>query len=225
MTGHLLVMAKRPTPGRVKTRLCPPCTPRQAADLAAAALGDTLDAIRRTRAERRVLAIDEPVGVAAPGFDVIAQRGTGLAERIANAFADVTACSPGPILLVGMDTPQIVPGLLAESMSRLRQADAVLGPACDGGWWALGLRDGRNADLLRTVPMSTPATGRLTARALSGAGLGVSLLPVLRDVDTFDDALAVAEIVSGGKFAAAVADVFPTAPATGRVNAQILGVR
>lgn len=193
MTGTVLVLAKKPIPGRVKTRLCPPCTPEQAATIAAAALVDTLAAVRGVPSHH-VIALDEPSTV--DGFAVIKQRGAGLAERIANAFADVG----GPILQIGMDTPQVT----AELLTLRYRADGVLGPAEDGGWWALGLRNHTHAELIRHVPMSTPDTGRLTLKALRGAGLTIDLLPTLRDVDTFDDAKAVAGQIPNSEFARAV---------------------
>ena len=201
MTGRLLVLAKAPVPGRVKTRLCPPCTAEDAARVAAAALADTLDAARRTAGT--VLALDGLLP-APDGVRVLPQRGHGLAERIAAAFADIG----GPALQLGMDTPQAGPHLLAHCLSTLDSGtDAVLGPAEDGGWWALGLHDPEHARLLGSVPMSTPDTGRLTLKVLRGAGLRVAVLPVLRDVDSWADATAVAALAPRGRFAAAVAAV------------------
>lgn len=203
MTAQLLVLAKAPVPGRVKTRLCPPCSPAEAAGLAEAALADTVAAVRATPGVgRRVLVLDGRWEVPA-GLTVLPQRGTGLAERIGHAFADAGA---GPALLVGMDTPQAGPGLLTACLSSLDgSVDAVLGPAEDGGWWALGLHDPGHARLLAGVPMSTPDTGRHTLAALRDAGLRVGLLPRLRDVDDWDDAVAVAGLAPSGRFAAAVA--------------------
>lgn len=195
MTGTILVLAKTPIAGRVKTRLCPPCTPDQAAAIAAAALNDTVAAVRAVPAAH-VVAFDEPSTV--DGFAVIRQRGKGLAERIANAFADVG----GPTVQIGMDTPQVTAGLLTDALHH--ESDGVLGPAEDGGWWALGLRNHRHAELIRDVPMSTPDTGRLTLKALRGAGLTIGLLPTLRDVDTFEDAEKVAEEIPNSMFARAV---------------------
>lgn len=203
----VLVLAKAPEPGRVKTRLCPPCTPRQAAAVAAAALADTLQAA--AGADRVVLALDGRMSPP-PGVTVVAQRGGGLGDRIAAAFGDA---GPGPILQIGMDTPQAHARLLGSGLSELDQVDAVLGPAEDGGWWALGLHDPRQAGLLRGVPMSTPDTGRLTLAALRGAGLRVRVLPELRDVDRWADALAVADLAPAGHFAAAVAAVAAGVPA------------
>ena len=115
---------------------------------------------------------------------------------------------PGrPTLLVGMDTPQADAGLLAACLNRLQVArtDAVLGPAADGGWWALGLCDPRNAALVAAVPTSRDDTGERTLRALRAGGLRVGLLPELTDVDTAADALAVAATAPTGRFAAALA--------------------
>lgn len=107
----LLVIAKDPRPGHSKTRLCPPCRPEQAAQLAEAALRDTLEVVARTPAVRRVLVLDgDPWRWRDCGLEVLAQRGEGLAERLAHAFADIG----GPALLVGMDTPQLTCELLRE---------------------------------------------------------------------------------------------------------------
>ncbi|PIM69124.1 glycosyltransferase [Streptomyces sp. JV178] len=194
----LLVIAKEPRPGRVKTRLCPPFSPAEAAALAEAALVDTLAAVAATPADRRVLVLDgEPGPWLPPGFDVVPQRGGGLDERLAAAFA---GCD-GPALLVGMDTPQITPELLTVDLAA---CDAYFGPAQDGGFWALGLA-APDPELLRGVPMSTSATGAVQRARLTAAGLRVRDLPVLRDVDTADDAEAVAAVAPHGRFAAELA--------------------
>ncbi|MEV0714432.1 DUF2064 domain-containing protein [Asanoa sp. NPDC050611] len=206
----LLVMAKAPVPGQVKTRLCPPATPVEAARIAAAALLDTLDTVRATARVIPVLACagrpDARLRAALAGWTVLPQRGAGLADRLANAHTDAAAAFPGhPILQIGMDTPQLTPTSLTAAVSQLGTADAALGAAVDGGWWALGLRDPARAAVLRKVPMSTPDTGRLTLAALTG--LRVATLPVLRDVDEWPDALAVAATLPGTRFSRAVAAV------------------
>jgi glycosyltransferase A (GT-A) superfamily protein (DUF2064 family) len=103
-----------------------------------------------------------------------------------------------------MDTPQLSPGLLTLALGGLRLADAVIGPAMDGGWWGLGLRDPRNAAVLADVPMSTATTGAQTLAALHDRGLEVQSLPMLRDVDTMADAIAVAARIPGSRFATAL---------------------
>jgi rSAM/selenodomain-associated transferase 1 len=200
MKVQLIVLAKTPVPGRVKTRLCPPCTPVQAARLAAAALADTLDVVHATPAVRRVLVLDGEL----PGYDAVPQRGGPLGERLAAAFAD-TALPGVASFLVGMDTPQLTRVLLAGALRRLGTFDAVLGPAEDGGWWGLGLRDPRHAEVLAAVPMSTPETGALTLAALRARGLRVAALPELRDVDTIADAHEVARSIPASRFARALA--------------------
>ncbi|HVM40688.1 MAG TPA: TIGR04282 family arsenosugar biosynthesis glycosyltransferase [Acidimicrobiia bacterium] len=202
--GHaaLVVIAKAPVAGRSKTRLCPPCTPDEAATLAEAALADTLAAVASVPERRRVLVLDgRPGRWLPPGFEVIPQRNGGLDHRLAGAFDDVG----GPALLVGMDTPQLTPTLLAFALDRLEgeAVDAVLGPALDGGYWAVGLRQPR-ADAFVGVPMSTAATGENQVTRLTSLGLTVVSLPALRDVDHFDDALAVADEAPGSRFATAV---------------------
>jgi len=194
MRVQLIVLAKTPVPGRVKTRLCPPCTPEQAAQMAAAALADTLDTVTATPAAARVLVVDGDHPAPA-GWARVAQRGGPLGERLTHAYADTLL--PGTAsLLIGMDTPQVSTALLEAAAHRLSadETDAVLGAAADGGWWALGLRDPHHADVLRDVPTSTAATGALTLAALRSRGLRVAHLPVLRDVDTAADAHAVAAL-------------------------------
>ncbi|MGN5377643.1 TIGR04282 family arsenosugar biosynthesis glycosyltransferase [Streptomyces lasalocidi] len=194
----LLVIAKEPLPGRVKTRLTPPFTPQQAARLAEAALADTLHAVAATPATRRILVLDGTPGDWLPsGFEVLPQCAGGLDERLADAFAH---CA-GPALLIGMDTPQVTPELLTVDFTG---CDAWFGPAQDGGFWALGLAAPDPA-LLRGVPMSTPQTGAVQRERLLAAGLRVRDLPRLRDVDTAADARAVAALAPHGRFAARLA--------------------
>jgi glycosyltransferase A (GT-A) superfamily protein (DUF2064 family) len=193
---QLLVLTKAPVPGRSKTRLTPPCTPEQAAAIAAAAVGDTLDAVRATGVTRRVVALEGPAeGLDLSGCVVVAQTGGDLGTRIAAAFADAMPPGAGPTLLIGMDSPQATPELLAACLDRLVAAGpgtAVLGDSPDGGWWALGLHTPAPAAVLAAVPMSRADTGRRTRAALEDAGLTVLDLPELTDVDHFPDALAVA---------------------------------
>ena len=201
---HLLVLAKAPVAGRVKTRLCPPFTPHQAAQLADAALRDTLAAVAATPAVCRTVVLDGAPGDWLPeGFAVLRQRGDGLDERLAAAYDDAWTLRPAPLLLVGMDTPQLTPALLTAAAAQLLAdgTDAVLGLAGDGGWWALGLRR-PDASLLLGVPMSTDRTGAAQGARLAAAGLSVTLLPLLTDVDDADAARSVAAQSPGSRFAA-----------------------
>lgn len=195
---QVLVLAKEPVPGRVKTRLCPPLTMAGAALVAAAALEDTLEAVRRLDVARRVLVLDGSYD--AEGFVVQPQRGGPMSERLAAAFDD---CERRPTVLIGMDTPQVTSRLLGEVVEALVGSAAVLGLCADGGWWALGLQE-PDGSLLRGIPTSQDDTGALQLARLGQHGLAVHPLPVLRDVDTIADARAVAELAPGTRFAVAL---------------------
>lgn len=209
----LLVLAKPPRAGRVKTRLCPPATPEQAARIAAAALLDAIDAVCALPHARPVVALSgdltgserEPELTAAlRDVSVIKQRGDSLGERIVAAHEDTAALHPDlPVLQIGMDTPQVDAAMLGAA----RGDDAVLGPASDGGWWLLGLRDPLAARVIADVPTSRPDTGTATAVALSRGGLRFGYLETLTDVDTVADARAVARVAPDTRFASAVLEV------------------
>jgi hypothetical protein len=178
---HVLVVAKEPVPGRVKTRLCPPCTAAQAAELAEAALADTLEAVTRCDAGRRLLALEGRPGEWLPkGFEVFPQEGRALDERLAAAWDR----AGGPGIQIGMDTPQVTAEILDDCLQRLTGpgTTAALGLAEDGGWWVLGLQR-PDPRVFLGVPMSTPRTGLA--------------------VDHMDDAVAVAHDAPGTRFAEA----------------------
>jgi glycosyltransferase A (GT-A) superfamily protein (DUF2064 family) len=204
----LLVVAKAPVPGLAKTRLAATLGDAVAADIAAAALLDTLDAVAATPAEARVVAMTGDLDAAARSpeirarladFVVLPQRGDGFADRLANAHHDAAAAAGGAaVVQIGMDTPQVTPDLLADCVHGLAEHDAVLGMALDGGWWVLGLRDAARAECLRDVPMSASDTGAVTLAALKHTGLSVGLVAHLADVDTIDDVDAVRRACPAG---------------------------
>jgi rSAM/selenodomain-associated transferase 1 len=200
----VLIMAKAPIPGLAKTRLAPHFGPEGAADLAAASLLDTLIAIRSAEVTTRIVALTGDLALARRSdeitsmlvdFTVIPQQGSGFAERLVHAHAHAAALAVSPVLQIGMDTPQVSPDLLTEAAAILTEetVDAVIGPAADGGWWALGLSDPRMASVLADVAMSEADTGTETVAALQRVGVAVTELPVLTDVDAPEDAWLVAE--------------------------------
>ncbi|MGH3810796.1 MAG: TIGR04282 family arsenosugar biosynthesis glycosyltransferase [Pseudonocardiaceae bacterium] len=213
----LLVLAKAPVPGEVKTRLCPPATPVQAARIAAAAFRDTLDAVLAVPDVIPVVALTGDLARAVDAAElteqlrattVLPQRGTTLGQRIAAAYADTAAVvGARPVLQIGMDTPQVDAKLLSHCLDLLDGdgVQATLGSAADGGWWVLGVRRPELAELIVDVPTSRSDTGARTRAALRASGCRVVELPELSDVDTWDDATAVAAVAPDGRFAAAVA--------------------
>lgn len=212
----MLVVAKAPVPGKAKTRLASELGAEAAADVAAAALLDTLEVVRAAGCPSVVALTGDlacavrrrEVEQALGEHRVIGQRGRGFALRLANAHADAAAAvGTTAVVQVGMDTPQLTVALLHSAVIALDDADAALGPASDGGWWCLAVRRAELAGCLVGVPMSRPDTGGLTYSALLGAGAtSVSWLAELRDVDTRSDAVEVARTVPGSRFAAALAD-------------------
>lgn len=200
----VVILAKEPVAGRVKTRLCPPYSPEQAADLARAALVDTVAAVDAWAPDAAVCSLDGTRGDWLPAtWTVRAQREGDLGDRIAGALDDAFAVSDGPVLLVGMDTPQLCPDDLAAAAAALEGADAVLGPAADGGWWLLGLHRA-DPSLVTGIPTSRPDTGMRQRNRLVEHGLRVADLPVLRDVDTAADADGVARLAPNTRFASVV---------------------
>lgn len=198
-TTTLVVIAKEPLPGRAKTRLHPPLSLEQAADVAAAAIADTLDAVADLPAAERVLAFDgDLVPLGATAYRVLPQVAGGLDERLAAIFD----ASTGPTLLIGMDTPQVSSAHLAPAfVDWPEDVDVWFGPATDGGFWALGMREPDGA-LLRGVPMSHADTGMFLLFRLRAARLRVAMLPTLTDVDDIATAAEVAALVPDSRFAA-----------------------
>lgn len=206
----LLVVAKAPEPGRVKTRLGAVVGDERAADLAAAALLDTLrtgsaafgpgrthlalsgDLARATRAAELEAALG--------GWTIWAQHGADLAARLRHAHEDVAASSGAAVVQIGMDTPQVAPTDLLAAGARLADRDAVLGEADDGGWWLLAVGSPALVAGLDGVPMSRPDTAAATRRALRAAGACVRRAPTSHDVDTVEDAERVARLVPESEF-------------------------
>jgi glycosyltransferase A (GT-A) superfamily protein (DUF2064 family) len=215
--SRVLVVAKSPVAGAVKTRLGADIGMDAAADLAAAALLDTLRACAAAYdVGRRHLALAGDLAAAVrgaaieralTGWHVFPQHGEGFSERLVHAHATTAGRGTGPVVQIGMDTPQVTPDLLVGAVDALADQDAVLGPAGDGGWWVLALQDARRATPLGRVTMSTPATYADTHDALSDSGLRVATTSVLRDVDTVADADAVADEAPHSLFAEAWCDL------------------
>lgn len=205
-------MAKAPIPGHAKTRLASVVGDDAAAQLAAAALLDTLSVAQLSGLEV-VVALRGTVSDGArsaelqralDGCVVIVQRGASFAERLVHAHLE-TDIGHG-VVQIGMDTPHIEVADLHTAAQSIEEHDAGLGMATDGGWWILALRSGAMASAIGRVPMSTADTGRLTHEALRRAGMQVAMLRSLSDVDEWRDATRVAAAAPHTRFARAVTD-------------------
>ncbi len=209
----LVLIAREPLPGRAKTRLHPPLTLEQAARVAAACIDDTIAAIESVAATRRILFFEgQDVPVSAAGFEVLAQPPGSLDERLGWLFDYCTE----PTVLVGMDTPQLTAAHLAPVFTRwTNDVDAWIGPASDGGFWCLGMRDPRG-DLVRGIAMSRDDTGDSQLARLESAGMRVGLLDQLMDVDVIADAITVAAGAPNTRFARELRSAMSTTPPPAR---------
>lgn len=207
----LLVVARAPVPGRAKSRLGATAGHGAAARIAAAALLDTLETaealgwplVVAMTGELGDAARTEEIAAVCARHRVVAQRGEDFASRLVAAHHDADAGRG--VVQIGMDTPQVSVDDLRRAAAPLEDHDAALGPAEDGGWWVLGVREPGWTRCLTEVTMSRPDTGAQTAAALERSGARVGRVPPVADVDTWADALAVAALRPGGRFAAEVA--------------------
>ena len=184
----LLVVARRPAPGQTKTRLTPPLTPGQAAQLYEAFLCDTLNLIRRVPGVHPIIAYlpDDAAGYfrsLAPDFDVLPQRGSDLGARLDNALTHCLTNGYRKAVVMDSDSPTLPAEHLVEAFAALDTQDLVLGPCDDGGYYLIGMK--RPAPrLLREVQMSTLTVVRDTLALAAAEKLSVALLSPWYDVDT-----------------------------------------
>lgn len=185
----VLVVAKAADSGRSKTRLVPPLSPAEAALLHEALLLDTVDACREQAEDVRLLCATEhdarALGDVVPGVPRVVQQGDGLGDALRHGLAGHVAL--GPTAIVSSDVPGLPGGALPAAFAALADgADVVLGPAADGGYWLIAMREA-HAELFVDIPWSTPAVLAVTRERCSAAGLRVEELELWRDVDTAVD--------------------------------------
>lgn len=195
----LIIFAKAPIPGHVKTRLCPPLTPDEAASLHGSLVLDMLERSRGIASMDRFVAcapssehvffkiLEERHGVR-----LITQTGDDLGARMTRAFADIFALGYRQVLAIGTDLPTLPGSSLGDAVKLLAAHDLVLGPALDGGYYLIGLRK-PEPELFAGIPWSTDRVLPLTQQKAAALGLRTALLPVRRDIDTPDDLRAVIE--------------------------------
>lgn len=222
LKNALLTVAKRPAPGRTKTRLTPPLSPIQAATLYECFLQDTLDLMRRVPKTQPVIAYLPQEAKTyfshlAPDFDCILQQGQDLGARLDNALTHYLQLGYRHVAIMNSDGPTLPVDYLTAAFETLAgKADVVLGPSDDGGYYLLGLK--RPAPrLLREVQMSTPTVTADTLALAKEEGLRVELLPTWYDVD---DAAALARL--GADLAQAPTDAAPHTRAFFALNQEIL---
>ena len=184
------VFAKWPAPGTVKTRLAAATTPEWAARVAAAFLADTLDRLAAVGARRFLAFAPAEAGadfgaLAHDRFALVPQGDGDLGARLARFFAARLAEGAAAVVVVGADSPTLPAALVEKAFSELKSADAVLGPATDGGYYLLGCRR-PPAGLFEGIDWGGPDVLRQTVARLP-PDWRLAVLPPWYDVDSMDD--------------------------------------
>ena len=192
-SAALIVFAKAPVAGQVKTRLCPPLTPDEAASLHGSLVLDLLERCQTVKGCDRILA-GSPTPEH-PFFSAMKTRfkipiwdqiGDDLGARMGHAFQSALGSSYHSVLIVGTDIPGITVSLITTAFKNLQDHDIVLGPTVDGGYYLIGLRT-PVPELFENIPWSTDQVFSLTEEKINALGLTLTVLPILRDLDTVED--------------------------------------
>jgi rSAM/selenodomain-associated transferase 1 len=194
MTALLIIFAKEPRPGQVKTRLSPPLSPKEAAQLYHSFLQDILEEMARVPEVRLAMAFSPPGaqvifrGLAPPGTDLFPQEGGDLGERMARAFARGFAAGFGPVILRGSDVPDLPAAVVwkAREVLAAGRAQVVLGPCPDGGYYLVGLSEPQ-PPLFQGPAWSSSTVLTDTLHLARRLDLRVHLLPTWPDIDTYDN--------------------------------------
>ena len=198
----LVVMARYPEPGAVKTRLARTRGAAAACRLYLAFVQD-LDARFRGQDRDLVWAFHPPdrdfAALVAPGVRCLAQEGDDLGERMHRCFRRLCAEGYVRVVMIGADIPHVRDEWIADAETALDHADVALGPATDGGYYLVAMRAAH--DVFTGVPMGTPRVLHETRAKAARAGLRVQLLPESFDVDTQDDLTRLRELLRRDEYA------------------------
>ncbi len=192
-SAALIIFAKAPIEGYVKTRLCPPLTPDEAASLHGSLVLDVLDRCQSLKGIDRILAgaptREHPFfGAMHTRFKIPVwdQVGDDLGARMAHAFQSALGSSYQSAIIMGTDIPGITAPLITMAYTSLQAHAMVLGPTVDGGYYLIGLR-APAPELFENIPWSTDTVFSLTEEKAQARGLSIKILPELRDLDTVED--------------------------------------
>ena len=200
LTPHaaLVIFAKAPIPGEVKTRLCPPLTPDEAATLHGSFVLDMLERTKLAVAKlqlpfHRYLAcapsselVFFKIMEERQGVRLLDQVGENLGQRMHRTFVDLFAKGYTHVIIMGTDVPTLPLSVYQEAFTMLGRSDVVLGPALDGGYYLIGLKQPAE-QLFTGVPWSTDQVLAVTQQQANALGLSVELTTAWRDVDTIED--------------------------------------
>jgi len=190
----LVVVAKAPVPGQVKTRLAPHFSLAQAAELFRCFLQDRIEEMGRIKGIDLAVAFTPAEAretfarITGNGFKLFAQKGSNLGQRLSNVFIEKLATGYDAVSIIDSDTPDL-PGAIVEQSFRILMSgeiDAVYGPCDDGGYYLVGLRR-PHPELFENIPWSTAAVLNITLERAARLGIKTKLLPGWNDLDTFED--------------------------------------
>jgi len=193
-----VIFVKAPRPGQVKTRLCPPLTPDEAATLHGSFVLDTLERTKAAIAKEH-LSVDRYIACLPSaslvffkileerhGVHLLDQVGDDLGQRMHRAFTDLFGRGYQQVIIVGTDVPTLPLSVYQQAVSLIASHSLVLGPSTDGGYYLIGLN--RSVpELFSDVPWSTADVLAATRRKASALGLTIGLLKEWRDVDVAED--------------------------------------
>lgn len=189
----VVIMAKVPEAGSVKTRLCPPLAPHTAAALYRAFLVDKIAQVRQLAQARPTIAYTPEdsrdfFAALAPDFLLIPQQGADLGERLANSFAQCFAMGYTGVMAIDSDSPTLPTDFLQQAVDLLAMphTNVVIGPSDDGGYYLIGLR-ALHRELFDNMPWSTAAVAPETQKRATAKGLKIAWLPPWFDIDTAED--------------------------------------
>lgn len=201
-TERLLVFARAPQLGRVKTRLCPPLNPEQALRLHRALVEDTLERLGnlpRAGLERWLYlseALQSPDDLQVPpNWEQRLQEGDDLGARLKHAFGQAFDENVERVVVIGSDSPTVPIQCIDEAFDKLSRHDVVLGPALDGGYYLLG-SSRLVPELFEHISWGSPTVLQETIEALQRSGASCSMLIEWYDIDTAEDLARLREEVT-----------------------------
>jgi rSAM/selenodomain-associated transferase 1 len=190
----LVVMAKAPVPGNVKTRLNPQFTPEEAVDLYRCFLQDRIRTLNRLKGIDRAIAFtpadarDMFIPFSQNGIRLFSQKGKDLGERLNNIFVEKLAGGYDAVSIIDSDTPDLPQSTIQESFRRLLsdRADVVFGPCYDGGYYLVAMRK-PHPELFVDIPWSSDTVLSNSLEKAKKLAVKTDLLPWWNDLDTFED--------------------------------------
>jgi rSAM/selenodomain-associated transferase 1 len=189
-SGRLIIFAKAPILGGVKSRIAASVGPEKALEIYQAILGElfaSLAPVKNVQVRVTPDASEPELAVLCDSNWTFSPQGEGdLGARLHQAFAEAFEQEMGPVVIIGSDCSEVTPGDIYDAFAALSTHDLVLGPALDGGYWLIGLRQ-PCAALFDRIDWSSPRVLTQTLQSAQDRNLQIKLLRKLSDIDTMDD--------------------------------------